>query len=92
MEYEQSKNRVEFIKTHLSQITLIICQVYWTIDTENCLESNLDEYYKLLLKQLSELTALIRDPTLPIQLRKTLIALITQDVHNRDIVESLTES
>lgn len=41
---------------------------------------------------MSELTALIREPSLPTQLRKTLIALITQDVHNRDIVESLTES
>lgn len=63
----------------------MVCQAYWTMDTENCLD-NLEEYYKLLLKQLSELTALIREPTLPGELRKTLIALITQDVHNRDIV------
>lgn len=64
MEYEQSKNRVEFIKTHMSQISLVVCQAYWTMDTENCLD-NLDEYYKMLLKQLSELTSLIREPTLP---------------------------
>lgn len=32
-DYQQSKNRVEFIKTHLSQVTLVICQVYWTLDT-----------------------------------------------------------
>jgi general stress protein 26 len=34
---------------------------------------------------------LIREPSLQSELRKTLIALITQDVHNRDIVESLME-
>ncbi len=60
------------------------------MDTENLLE-NLDDYFKILLKQLSELTALIREPTLPSELRKTLIALITQDVHNRDIVDGLMD-
>ena len=60
------------------------------MDTENCLD-NLDEYFKMILKQLSELTNLIREPTLSAELRKTLIALITQDVHNRDIVEGLME-
>jgi len=44
-----------------------------------------------LLRQLSELTALIRDPNLDGLKRKTLIALITQDVHNRDIVDSLVQ-
>ena len=39
LEYEQSKNRVEFIKTHMSQVALVVCQAYWTIDTENCLEN-----------------------------------------------------
>lgn len=87
MEYDQSKNRVEFLKTHLSQISLVICQVNWTLDTEAMIE-NLEDLYKILLKQLSELTSMIRDPFLQPELRRTLIALITQDVHNRDIIES----
>jgi hypothetical protein len=33
MDYDQSKNRIEFIKTHLSQVALVICQVNWTLDT-----------------------------------------------------------
>jgi len=33
IDYEQSKNRIDFIKNHLSQVTLLICQVYWTTDT-----------------------------------------------------------
>ena len=88
IDYEQSKNRIDFIRTHLSQVSLIICQIYWTMDTENFLE-NLEEYHRILLKQLSELTSLIREPNIQSELRKTLIGLITQDVHNRDIVESL---
>ena len=34
---------------------------------------------------------MIRDPNLDNLKRKTLIALITQDVHNRDIVDSLAQ-
>jgi dynein heavy chain len=34
---------------------------------------------------------MIRDPNLEGLKRKTLIALITQDVHNRDIVDSLVQ-
>lgn len=32
-DYEQSKNRIDFIKTHLSQVSLVVCQIYWTMDT-----------------------------------------------------------
>ena len=88
-EYDKYKNRLQFIEQEKqSQIILVICQVNWTLDTEALLE-NLSDYYNLLLRQLSELTAMIRDPNLDPLKRKTLIALITQDVHNRDIVESL---
>ena len=34
---------------------------------------------------------MIRDPNLDSLKRKTLIALITQDVHNRDIVDGLCQ-
>lgn len=88
IEYEQSRDRVNFIKERLSQVALLVCQVNWTLDTEAFLD-NLDDYYRLMLKQLTELTALIRDPELADQTRRTLVALITQDVHNRDIVEEL---
>ena len=88
-EYDKYKNRLEFIeKEKQSQVILIICQINWTLDTEALLE-NLEDYYNLLLRQLSELTAMIRDPNLDTLKRRTLIALITQDVHNRDIVDSL---
>jgi dynein heavy chain len=90
IEYEQSRDRVNFIKDRLSQVALLICQVNWTLDTEAFID-NLDDYYRLSLKQLTELTSLIRDPDLADQTRRTLVALITQDVHNRDIVEELME-
>lgn len=53
---------------------------------------NLEDYFNSLIRQLSELTAMIRDPNLTPLKRKTLIALITQDVHNRDIVDSLVQT
>jgi dynein heavy chain len=43
------------------------------------------------MMQLNQLTSLIRTPLAPI-LRKTLVALITQEVHNRDITEKLYSS
>lgn len=42
----------------------------------------------LLKKQLSDLTELVRGDLQPIR-RKILVALITQDVHQRDIVQTL---
>jgi hypothetical protein len=63
----------------------LVCQVNWTLDTEAFMD-NLEDFYRMILKQLTELTALIRDPDLSDQTRRTLVALITQDVHNRDII------
>lgn len=86
------KSRLNFIENEeLSQVILVICQINWTLDTEALLE-NLSDFYNMLLRQLSELTVMIRDPNLASLKRKTLIALITQDVHNRDIVESLAQA
>ena len=48
----------------------------------------MDLFYKHNVKQLGELTALVRGKLSSLE-RKTLTALITIDVHNRDIVEAL---
>lgn len=34
LEYEQSRDRVKFIMSHLSQVALLVLQVNWTLDTE----------------------------------------------------------
>lgn len=85
-DYEKYKNRLEFIeKEKISQVILVISQINWTLDTEALLD-NLEDYKNMLIKQLEGLTGLISRPDLDPLKRRTLIALITQDVHNRDVV------
>jgi hypothetical protein len=63
-EYDKYKSRLQFIEGEKqSQVVLVISQINWTLDTEALLD-NLGDYYNLLLRQLSELTAMIRDPHL----------------------------
>ena len=74
----------------------VVSQVMWTDDCERSIQlmeetdKALDELYSLQLSQLSQLTKLIRGKLTSIQ-RKVIVALITQDVHGRDIVEQLKE-
>jgi dynein heavy chain len=51
-------------------------------------ESDISEWYNTNVSQLNELVELIRTDLTKLE-RKTLVALITQDVHYRDIVDSL---
>ena len=46
--------------------------------------SALREWHRRLVSELSELIALIRSDITPLQ-RATIVALVTTDVHNRDI-------
>ena len=41
IEYEQAKDRTKFVKEHISQVSLLVCQINWTLDTEAFIE-NLD--------------------------------------------------
>jgi len=73
----------------------IVDQITWTESTEMALNDLLDDnpfamedHFEIMKQQLSQLTELIRGKLTSIQ-RKTLVALITQDVHSRDIVEQL---
>ena len=48
-------------------------------------ESDINEWHETNVKELNELVELIRSDLTSLE-RKTLVALITQDVHHRDIV------
>lgn len=70
-------------------------QIIWADSTEMALHDLLDDnpfamedHYAVMKAQLLELTELIRGDLSAIQ-RMSLVALITQDVHCRDIVEQL---
>lgn len=49
-------------------------------------------WYEENINMLDQLTTLVRSPWLTSIQRRTVVALITQDVHYRDIVEDLKNS
>ena len=75
-----------------SQVILVVDCIMWTSITEGYLENidenDLSEWFETNVSQLKELVEIIRTELTPLD-RKTLVALITQDVHFRDIVEGL---
>ncbi|CAK92427.1 unnamed protein product (macronuclear) [Paramecium tetraurelia] len=75
------------------QIIITIDSIFWTkITEENYLqadaEGDLDDWYDANVAMLDELTLLIRGNLTELQ-RRTLVALVTQDVHFRDIVDNM---
>ncbi|KAJ3192063.1 Dynein heavy chain 6, axonemal [Irineochytrium annulatum] len=94
-EYDESK-RSEWVKEHVGQVTVTGNQIIWTRDVSDAIKSN-DPYKALTnlrlkgLNQLSGLATLVRGDLTKIQ-RAIIGALITIDVHNRDIIQGLINS
>ena len=89
---EEGVKRSQWIKMFPSQVILVVDCIMWTTITEGYLDNPNDndmaEWYTTNVNQLNELVELIRSDLTSLE-RKTLVALITQDVHYRDIVENL---
>ncbi|MCJ8749245.1 hypothetical protein PDJAM_G00174240 [Pangasius djambal] len=93
----QSKLRVEWVVAgHPSQVVLTISQLMWCRDMDNCLEGDHDHFQALQqfehtnFERLNALAALVRG-SLPKIHRNIITALITVDVHARDIVTELVK-
>ncbi|XP_053335345.1 dynein axonemal heavy chain 6-like [Clarias gariepinus] len=93
----QSKPRVKWVVAgHPSQVVLTISQMMWCRDMENCLEGDHDHFQALQqfeitnVERLNALAALVRG-NLPKIHRNIITALITVDVHARDIVTDLVK-
>ncbi|KAK3507623.1 hypothetical protein QTP70_031174 [Hemibagrus guttatus] len=93
----QSKPRVEWVLSgHPSQVVLTISQLMWCRDMDNCLEGDHDHFQALQqfeltnFERLNALAALVRG-NLPKIHRSIITALITVDVHARDIVTELVK-
>ncbi|CAE7253398.1 Dnah12, partial [Symbiodinium pilosum] len=74
------------------QVVICIDNVYWTQEVAAAIEAGkLDAYYKKSVEQLSGLVNLVRGDLSKLS-RQTLGALVTIDVHNRDVVLSLKDA
>ena len=88
------KTRNDWVLNHHGQVVSVICHVIWCWSTQDAIADmvnnpdSLEDCYNLNLDQLGKLTELVRTNITSLQ-RKIVVALITQDVHARDIVEKL---
>ena len=74
------------------QIVLACDQIYWTRESEEAIVRNdLEGYYATLHQQLLDVTTLVRTELTNLQ-RISLSALVTLDVHGRDVVERLKQA
>lgn len=88
------QERTEWVLQHPAQLVLIISQIYWCNGVEKCFASAdptaaLTAYLKVNVSQLAGLTRLVRGSFSSDIIRQSLSALITLDVHARDIVDTL---
>ncbi|XP_046391604.1 dynein axonemal heavy chain 6 [Ischnura elegans] len=93
IDFSGKRSREEWIQSHPSQVVLTVSQVMWCKNVHMVLESKnaqneLVAFEVLSFEELNELAALVRGD-LPKLARSVLCALITIDVHARDIISGM---
>lgn len=96
-EYPESV-RTTWIRNQPAQLVITVSNIFWCREIEEIIggleQSNSKDmtlmvrFLKKSIDQLSELCDMVRSELTSLE-RKSLVALITIDVHNRDIVEAL---
>eukprot|EP00662_Eupelagonemidae_sp_cell21_P056637 gene56637-biopygen68219 len=86
--------RGEFIFSTCGQCAGVVIQAFWTADCERYLttEGSLQNYIPKAQENLMALVTAVRNPKLTKTQRVNLSALITVEVHTRDIVVELAEN
>jgi len=93
-DYERMPRR-DWVLDKFAQVVCTVGQIAWTRGCEQALcdpqpRVAVQRWYDAQVAQLSELTAMIRG-NLSSTDRKKIVALITQDVHGRDVVQQLRD-
>lgn len=88
-------SKEDWYLTNTAQVTSIISQIAWVVSVEDYLKSiqdgeqnTIDETLSDTNRNLDILTELVRRP-LSSAVHKSIVALITAEVHNRDLIELL---
>jgi dynein heavy chain len=90
------KPRRDWVIKPAAQVVATVGMIMWCFGTEEALTSRdsiqdaIADWYETNVAQLEELTQLVRED-LPLVKRRSIVALVTQDVHNRDIIETLRD-
>ncbi|XP_063065421.1 dynein axonemal heavy chain 12 [Engraulis encrasicolus] len=83
--------RSQWVRDWPGQVVLCTSQIYWTLEVHEAIRNNcLRTYHERLQLQLNDIVELVRGK-LPKQTRTTLGALVTIDVHARDVVMEMVE-
>ncbi|XP_061837093.1 dynein axonemal heavy chain 12-like [Nerophis lumbriciformis] len=85
--------RNQWVKEWPGQVVICTSQIFWTLEVHEAIRmgtQGVKNYYQQLQKQLNDIVGLVRGQ-LPKQTRITLGALVTIDVHARDVVMELIE-
>ena len=88
------KDRNTWVLKSFGQVVAVVSQITWCLSAEDAINdlqikpTAIQEFYDLNLMQLEQLTELVKGNITNLQ-RKIVVALITTDVHARDIVEKL---
>eukprot|EP00931_Biecheleriopsis_adriatica_P056393 TRINITY_DN33417_c0_g1_i2.p1 TRINITY_DN33417_c0_g1~~TRINITY_DN33417_c0_g1_i2.p1 ORF type:complete len:3028 (-),score=718.43 TRINITY_DN33417_c0_g1_i2:3957-13040(-) len=89
--YAESQ-RDKWVTEWPGQCVICVDNIYWTKEVTDALENHtLADYYKVLVEQLSALVELVRGELSKLA-RRTLGAMVTIDVHNRDVVNDLVQA